>query len=152
MNEQYANKCELDDFEKMKEFNEKLRLKNLGKLETKKEFDASGYTEDNRLVEIELKNRDITVNQYPSIMIEPYKLAYARENKDRIPLYVNFTKDEHIILFNLQRIGDVPAKTYDIPSKLYERVKTSKRYEIPIEKAWIYKKENNQYKLIQKGW
>ena len=152
MNEQYVNKCELDDFKKMKEFNEKLGLKDLGKLEIKKQFDASGYTQDNRYVEVELKDRDITVNQYPSIMIEPYKLAYARENKDTIPLYVNFTKDEHIILFNLQRIGDVPAKTYDIPSKLYERVKKSKRYEIPIEKAWIYKKENNQYKLIQKGW
>lgn len=151
MNEQYAVNNEIRDFELFKEFSPKLKLKDLGRLEDKKEFDASGYTQDNRYVEIELKNRDITVNQYPSIMIEPYKFAYARENKDRIPLYVNFTRDGYVILFNLHKVGKLNERNFNIPSKLYERVKESKRYEIPIQKAWIYEKVGNKYKLVKVG-
>lgn len=151
MNRPYADKCEDIDFELMMDFNSKLKLKQLAKTEYMHATDVSGYTEDNRLVEIELKNRNIKHDTYDTIMIEPYKLDYAR-HQDSIQLYVNFTNDEHVIVFNLHKVGKLTEKNFNIPSKLYERVKKSKRYEIPIEKAWIYKKEDNQYKLIQKGW
>lgn len=151
MNEQYAAKCENDDFELLLDFNSKLGINGLVKTECKHETDASGYTQDNRIIEIEIKNRNIKHDTYDTIMIEPYKLDYAR-HQDSIQLYVNFTNDEHVIVFNLHNVGKLNEKNFNIPSKLYERVKISKRYEIPIEKAWIYKKENNQYKLIQKGW
>lgn len=151
MNRPYADKCEDIDFELMMDFNSKLKLKQLAKTEYMHPTDASGYTEDNRLVEIELKNRNIKHDTYNTIMIEPYKLDYAR-HQDSIQLYVNFTNDEHVIVFNLHNVGKLNEKNFNIPSKLYERVKLSKRYEIPIEKAWIYRKINNQYKLIQKGW
>lgn len=151
MNEQYAAKCENDDFELLLDFNSKLGINGLVKTECKHETDASGYTQDNRIIEIEIKNRNIKHDTYDTIMIEPYKLDYAR-HQDSIQLYVNFTNDEHVIVFNLHNVGKLNEKNFNIPSKLYERVKLSKRYEIPIEKAWIYKKENNQYKLIQKGW
>ena len=79
-------------------------------------------------------------------------MQYANENKDTIQLYVNFTNDNHAIVFNLHRIGNATKTEYDIPSKLYERTKTSNRYNLPMSNAWIYKKdENNKYKLIQKG-
>lgn len=151
MNEQYAAKCENDDFELLLDFNSKLGINGLVKTECKHETDASGYTQDNRIIEIEIKNRNIKHDTYGTIMIEPYKLDYAR-HQDSIQLYVNFTNDEHVIVFNLHNVGKLNEKNFNIPSKLYERVKTSKRYEIPIERAWIYRKINNQYKLIQKGW
>lgn len=151
MNEQYAAKCENDDFELLLDFNSKLGINGLVKTECKHETDASGYTQDNRIIEIEIKNRNIKHDTYDTIMIEPYKLDYAR-HQDSIQLYVNFTNDEHVIVFNLHNVGKLNEKNFNIPSKLYERVKLSKRYEIPIEKAWIYRKINNQYKLIQKGW
>lgn len=151
MNEQYAAKCENDDFELLLDFNSKLGINGLVKTECKHETDASGYTQDNRIIEIEIKNRNIKHDTYDTIMIEPYKLDYAR-HQDSIQLYVNFTNDEHVIVFNLHNVGKLNEKNFNIPSKLYERVKTSKRYEIPIERAWIYRKINNQYKLIQKGW
>lgn len=151
MNEQYAAKCENDDFELLLDFNSKLGINGLVKTECKHETDASGYTQDNRIIEIEIKNRNIKHDTYDTIMIEPYKLDYAK-HQDSIQLYVNFTNDEHVIVFNLHNVGKLNEKNFNIPSKLYERVKTSKRYEIPIERAWIYRKINNQYKLIQKGW
>lgn len=151
MNEQYAAKCENDDFELLLDFNSKLGINGLVKTECKHETDASGYTQDNRIIEIEIKNRNIKHDTYDTIMIEPYKLDYAK-HQDSIQLYVNFTNDEHVIVFNLHNVGKLNEKNFNIPSKLYERVKLSKRYEIPIERAWIYRKINNQYKLIQKGW
>ncbi len=150
MNRPYADKCEDIDFELMKDFNSKLKLKQLAKTEYMHATDVSGYTEDNRLVEIELKNRNIKHDTYDTIMIEPYKLDYAR-HQDSIQLYVNFTNDEHVIVFNLHNVGKLNERDFNIPSKLYERVKKSKRYEIPIEKAWIYQKIDNTYNLVQKG-
>ena len=151
MNEQYAAKCENDDFELLLDFNSKLGINGLVKTECKHETDASGYTQDNRIIEIEIKNRNIKHNTYDTIMIEPYKLDYAR-HQDSIQLYVNFTNDEHVIVFNLHKVGWVEEKVYNIQSKLYERIKSSKRYELPVCRAWIYQKVNNHYKLIQKGW
>ena len=110
------------------------------------------HPDEGRYVEIELKRRYINVDTYKTIIIEPYKMQYANENKDTIQLYVNFTNDNHAIVFNLHRIGNATKTEYDIPSKLYDRIKTSNRYNLPMSNAWIYKKdENNKYKLIQKG-
>lgn len=151
MNENYAVKSEAICFELLLDFNSKLKLKDLNQLEKKSVFDASGHTQDGRYVEIELKRRFINHDTFPSIFIEPYKLQYANKHKDAIELYVNFTNDNHVILFDLHNIGNVKKSQYDIPSGLYERVKTSFRYELPLEIAWIYKKQNNQYECVQKG-
>ena len=151
MNENYALKSEAICFELLLDFNSKLKLKDLEQLEKKSIFDASGHTKDGRYVEIELKRRFINHDTFPSIIIEPYKLQYANEHKDTIELYVNFTNDDHVIVYNLHNIGNVNKSQYDIPSGLYERTKQSFRYELPLELAWIYKKQNNVYKCVKKG-
>lgn len=152
MNTKYAETHEADDFEMLKELNSLFKIDELGRTPKGYDTDASGYTKG-RYVEIELKRRYINVDTYKTIIIEPYKMQYANENKDTIQLYVNFTNDNHAIVFNLHRIGNAEKTEYDIPSKLYERTKTSNRYNLPMSNAWIYKKdENNKYKLIQKGW
>ena len=151
MNTKYAETHEADDFEMLKELNSVFKIDELGRTPKGYDTDASGYTKG-RYVEIELKRRYINVDTYKTIIIEPYKMQYANENKDTIQLYVNFTNDNHAIVFNLHRIGNATKTEYDIPSKLYERIKTSNRYNLPMYNAWIYKKdENNKYKLIQKG-
>lgn len=151
MNTKYAETHEADDFEMLKELNSIFQIDELGRTPKGYDTDASGYTKG-RYVEIELKRRYINVDTYKTIIIEPYKMQYANDNKDTIQLYVNFTNDNHAIVFNLHRIGNATKTEYDIPSKLYERIKTSNRYNLPMSNAWIYKKdENNKYKLIQKG-
>jgi len=153
MNRKYADKCEDDDFEMFLDFNKTtFKLKDLKKTEYMHETDASGYTEDGRTVEIELKYRNINMDKYDTILIEPYKFMYAKQNKQSVQLYVNFTNDDYVIVYNLHKVGWVEEKVYNIQSKLYERVKSSKRYELPVDRAWIYQKVNNHYKLIQKGW
>lgn len=150
MNNDYAVKCEAICFELLLDFNSKLKLKDLGQLEKKSIFDASGHTKDGRYVEIELKRRFINHDTFKTIFIEPYKLQYANEHKDTIELYVNFTNDDHVIVYNLHNIGNVNKSQYDIPSGLYERTKQSFRYELPLELAWIYKKQDDKYILITK--
>lgn len=151
MNQHYAKKFEEDDFKLLTMFNSKLKLRELGRTPEKYPTDASGYTMDGRYVELELKKRNINVNTFNTIIIEPYKLQYAQEHTNSIQLYVNFTNDDHIIVFNLKHIKQPNKTEYNIPSKLYERTKKSFRYELPIEIAWIYKKQNNQYECIKKG-
>lgn len=151
MNQHYADKFEEDDFKLLAMFNSKLKLRELGRTPEKYPTDASGYTMDGRYVELELKRRNINVNSFKTIIIEPYKLQYAKEHADSIQLYVNFTNDDYIIVFNLHKITNIQKRQYNIPSKLYERTKQSFRYELPLELAWIYKKENKQYALIKKG-
>lgn len=151
MNRQYADQYEENDFKLLTIFNTKLNIKQLGQTPYKHPTDASGYTKDNMYIEIELKRRNINIHTFKTIIIEPYKLQYAKEHADSIQLYVNFTNDDHVIVFNLHRITNPQKKEYNIPSKLYERTKQSFRYELPLELAWIYKKQNNQYECIQKG-
>ena len=152
MNEGYARKSEEACFKLLLDFNSKLKLNDLEQLEERSTFDASGHTEDGRYIELELKRRFINHDTYDTIIIEPYKLQYANEHQDAIELYVNFTNDECAIVFNLHNVGNVTKSQYDITSGLYERTKPSNRYELPVEQAWIYKKINGKYKLIQKGW
>lgn len=152
MNEGYARKSEEACFKLLLDFNSKLKLNDLEQLEERSTFDASGHTEDGRYIELELKRRFINHDAYDTIIIEPYKLQYAKEHQDAIELYVNFTNDECAIVFNLHNVGNVTKSQYDITSGLYERTKTSNRYELPLKSAWIYQKQNNKYKLIQKGW
>lgn len=154
MNYNYAKKSEAICFQLLQDFNSnsRLKLKDLKQLKERSFFDASGFTQDGRYIEIETKRRFIDHDTYDTIIIEPYKLQYANEHKDAIVLYVNFTNDGYVLVFNLHNIGQVKKSQFDIPSGLYERTKTSNRYELPIQSAWKYKKVNNQYRLIEKGW
>lgn len=152
MNTEYAKQHEANDFSLFLELNSKFKLKDLGRMKDGHDTDVSGYTQDDRYIEIELKRRYINVDTYQTIIIEPYKMQYAKQHQDIIQLYVNFTDDDYAIVFNLHHVKNPNKNVYNIPSKLYERTKPSNRYELPVEQAWIYKKINGKYKLIQKGW
>lgn len=169
MNQNYALEKEEKDYNLLEEFNQTLKLIELGKCPEKHTTDASGYTTDGRYINIELKQRNQTLSgltiigtssktgkQYTAntIYIEAHKagdllLDYAIEKK--IPLYINFLNDGYVVLYNLSQLKHRPTKVAKkIWSELYQGFELAKRELLRIEDAWIYKKENNGYKLIHK--
>ena len=153
MNKEYGKTNENLDFEMLEHFNSLLKLKDLGRCPEMYHTDASGYS-NNKYINIELKRRSVNLNTYKTLYIEAHKagdllLDYVIEGK--IPLYINFLQDGHVVVFNLAELKHRPEKIAKrIESKLYEGFELAKREELLIEDAWIYKLENNQYKLIHK--
>lgn len=156
MNQQYADTNELNDFALLQDFNKKLKIKELGRTPDKSSTDASGYTKDDQYVNIELKRRFVDVGKYKTIIIEGHKYLSLLKGfvySNKIPLYINFMNDGYIILFNLSKLKEEPnERKYKIWSELYQGFEISSRFELSINDAWIYKKENDKYILIQKGW
>ena len=171
MNSDFALKNEEKDYLLMEKFNENLlKLKDLGKTETMHHSDATGNTTDGRVINIELKSRNMnllpnftvsgvsyTQKTYTAdtIYIESHKMAdllldYVIDKK--VPLYVNFINDDTVILYNLSMLKQRPKTvTKRIPSKLYEGFEMGKRMELPISEAFIYKRiGNNNWKQIHK--
>lgn len=170
MNKEYTLKKENQDYFLLEQFNEFLNLQELGRCPEKHTTDASGYTVDGRLLNIELKQRNQTlINNFTvlsglttegktytanTIFIEAHKagdlyLDYVCE--DKIPMYINFLNDGYVIVYNLARLKHRPTKIAKrIYSHLYDGFELAKREELRLEDAWIYKKENNAYKLVHK--
>lgn len=168
MNKEFTLKKENEDYLLLEQFNDYLNLKELGRCLEKHTTDASGYTTDGRFLNIELKKRNqtlidnnvlsgLTTDGKPytasTIYIEAHKagdmlIDYICE--DKIPLYINFLNG-YVVVFNLAQLKHRPNKVAKrIYSKLYEGFELAKREELRLEDAWIYKKENNAYKLIYK--
>lgn len=156
MNENYAITSEQQDYEKLRDFNKLLKIRELGKRPDKDTTDASGYTQDGQELNIELKSRYIGINTYKTIYIESHKVAdmlldYTIDKK--IPLYINFLNDDYVVVFNLAKLRHRPRKTNKrIWSELYQAFEMAKREELRLEDAWIYQKQNDKYVLIKKGW
>lgn len=153
MNQKYADINEYQDYELMKDFNSLLRLDQLGQTPYAHSYDASGYTKDSQYTSIELKRRYVSVQTYPSLIIEGHKLLgllmgfiYSQE----IPLYINFMNDA-VVVFNLSKLK-TPPKLIEkkIKSKLYQAYDVAERYELQMSDAWIYRKEGDRYRLIQR--
>lgn len=168
MNTNYALETEKNDYLLLEDFNKVLKLNDLGQTPEKHTTDASGYTTDGRHINIELKSRNQTLSgltvigtssntgkQYTAstIYIEAHKagdllLDYVVEKK--IPLYINFLNG-YVVLYNLSQLKHRPTKVAKrIWSELYQGFELAKREELRIEDAWIYKKENNEYKLVHR--
>lgn len=156
-----VKKQEEMDFEMLSKLNDDVfHLYNLERRVKKTEqdpIDASGKTSDDKVINIEIKSRDCNIDTYQSLMIETHKaLPLLNEyiEYDRIPLYVNFLKDEHVVVYNMLKIpeGKKFMKREKTWSKLYKCWEWQYKEYISIDAAFIYKKVNNQYKLIQKGW
>lgn len=153
MNQKYADINEYQDYELMKDFNTLLQLNQLGQTPYAHSYDASGYTKDNKYTSIELKRRYVSVLTYPSLIIEGHKLLalltgfiYSQE----IPLYINFMNDA-VVVFNLSKLKTKPKLIEKkIKSKLYQAYDVAERYELQMTDAWIYRKEGDRYKLIQR--
>lgn len=170
MNKEFAKENEKSDFELLTQFNDYLKLVELGQCPEKWHSDASGYTRDGRYINIELKQRNqvllknLTISgctkegkSYTgrTIYAEAHKcgdmlLDYCCEQKE--PLYINFLLNDVVIVFNLAKLRYRPTKVSKrIYSSLYEGFELAKREELLLEDAFIYKKdENNEYKLIHR--
>ena len=156
MNTDYGDKCELDDYAKMQDLNEKkFKLRDLARTSSKSSSDASGYSKDGSFINIELKSRENGINDYQSLYIETHKAYslmddYLRRNK--IPLYVNFMNDGHVVVFNLIKLKHKPyMKRVKTWSELYQCYEYQYKAFLKLEDAYIYKREGDEFRLIQKG-
>lgn len=163
MNKEYFNKNEERDYQLMSDLNSKLSLTDFGKAPEKHHFDASGITSTGDKVGIEIKYRNQnytngklsgTTYTADTMMIEAHKAAsllFDFTMTNTIPLYVNFTNDGNIaIVYNLTKLKNIPKKKnyYNIQSKGYERTENGDRFLLPLDEAFIYKRENNMWVRI----
>ena len=169
MDRKYAEEYEDKGFSLLEELNNDiLRLQDLGRCPKAHTTDASGHSVVGE-VNIEIKCRDMTLLEDLStitactkdgrtysadtIFIETHKcgdmlLDYVCEGK--IPLYVNFL-NEYCIVYNLSRLKHRPKKVQRrIYSTLYDGFELSKRQELRVSDAYIYKKGNDGYKLVRR--
>lgn len=167
-NRDYGWMKEDEGWEKLESFNTLLQLRELGR--TPRNYpngDASGYTSVGDYVNIEIKVRDFNYEDgilsgetsegktytADTLFIETHKcgdmlLDYVVEGK--IPLYVNFIGD-YAFVYNLSRLKKRPKQvTKKIWSKLYQGFELSKRQELPISEAYIYKLIENKWFMIKK--
>lgn len=171
MNSKYADEKEKQGYELFEEFNPStLKLNELSQTPKKHHSDASGYTTDGRIANLEFKIRNINLiidddsiaisgcsqngKTYTgnTLYIETHKagsllLDYVYEK--RIPLYINFLQNDYVVIHNLTLLSGRPETTNrTIKSTLYDSFEIGKREELKLSDAWIYKKQNNVYKLI----
>ena len=173
-NTDFADLCEKNGYERLKDFNSYLHLKNLAKFEKGKYKDASGVTTTGQLVNVEHKIRNQTIlfddNNNPylvgvaretkrnytahTIYIEGHKAAdlyFDYHALDFLPLYINYLNDGYVVVFNLTKLKYRPEKEHQrIWSELYQSFEIADREHLRLEDAWIYQRENNCYKLIYK--
>ena len=90
-----------------------------------------------------------------TVMIESHKLCSLLldyQCNGIIPLYVNFFNNEYVVVYNLSKFKSRPEeKTFAIYSNGYQFKQFERRAFLKLKEGWIYKKENDNYKLIQKG-
>ena len=168
MKENYYSVEELKDWELLQKFNAKINLLDLGQTPKKYYYDASGFTNCNQYTEVELKNRQGTLTNTPTIIeftkknqstytattvyIEPQH--YARMVDDYrfdgvVPLYINFLSDGSVIVWNLATLKKKPewkwvTHIWDEGKKIY---KDEWRILLELNEAFIY---DAQYNLINK--
>ena len=172
MNRKYATDKEQTGFEKLLDFNQLLKLKDLAQTIEGDYRDATGITTTNRKVNIENKVRNqtlfynngkacisgLTSSNQPysadTIYIEAHKasdLLMDWITLDYIPLFVNYLRDNIVVVFNLSKLKTRPKSRHlRIYSSLYQSYQEADRLELSLSDAFIYNKaENNRY-LYQK--
>lgn len=151
----YFETNEKNDLEMLYEFNNKTKLFDSIKPEKEKSQIDATARRNNREFAIELKHRFINLEKYQTIMIEASKyleLMLEKEYNQRDGLYINFLDDGSVVVFNICKLKTRPHFTIqNIRSKGYEvNQLQERRYHLDLKDAVIYKKENNNYKLIHK--
>lgn len=158
---QFFKRSEDAGWELLQQFNDKLRLSNLGRTAEKSTFDASGVTNDGRKVAIEIKVRNMSLEgcdrlsgagfTADTMFIEAHKvasMAAAMWTDDYLPLYVNFINNGVVLYILSQSKGlREEDKLRKIKSNGYGQFEVCKRYLLPLTDAWIY---DDNYKLIRK--
>ena len=158
-NKNFYRDKEQEDWLAMQSFNSLLSLTQLGQTPVGTFYDVSGYTNDGTLVEIELKGRNISLddlNNNPvyseGIIVEAEKISdmlFDSNIEGTIPLYINFLNDNHIVVFNFKRFKKRPQRKKIRIKNQGEGVNEKvTRYYLPLEEGIIYKKEGDKYTKI----
>lgn len=170
MDKAFFEENELNDWERLLEFNEKVNLFNeINSAVTKHHTDATGYTVTKlgttKYWNIELKSRNLILTDNgkisgctdkgtfvnDTIFIESHKAAdmFFDQIEGLIPLYINFLADGSVIIHNLSNLKKRPLKTgtMNIRSKGYNKFEIAKRQGLYLSDAAIYK----DGKLIKKA-
>ena len=145
-NQEYFDKSEAICAEKLEQFNNKYHIFNdLGSLHSGSSIDFTGITITDKIANIELKNRNITSTEYPTIIIEPHKyckliIDWLYDGKE--PLYINFTSDGYVLVHNL-RPDKTKAKPVFGEKKKYQSIgynsfELSTRIELDVNDAIKY--------------
>lgn len=159
MNPDYAKKNEDKDFMLLEDLfcNSKLGadLTEYGRTNEMDSTDATAQTKDNKILNMELKRRFADINTYQSLMIEGHKYISLMKSMytNKIPVYINFMNNGYVCIYNLLSLKEEPyEKKERVWSELYQAYEFETKLYLPIKGAWIYQKQGNKYKLIQKGW
>lgn len=163
-NKEFADRFEEEDFKLLEDFNQVLNLKELGQCPYSHHSDASGITTDGKVISIELKRREQNLLDNVTISGKTYTAStlYIETHKvgsmlmDYVycgitPLYINFLNDGVVVVHNLVKLSKIPNSVCKkIYSNLYQSFELSKRLELPLMDAWIYRKEADGFKIISK--
>lgn len=131
--------------------------------------DASGITTDGTEINIEIKVRNQTLIDKSTLsgltsQDKPYTAStiYIEAHKagdmfldyfslGREPIYVNFLDNDYVVVYNLGKLKTRPKRVQKkIWSKLYQNWENQIREELPLNEAFIYKWDGNNYILITK--
>lgn len=145
----YFDKYEDKGWNALTGFNETYRMfSTLNKLNkdednhmTNCDIDASGTSKDRKFA-IEIKNRNVSIDQYDTIFIEDYKMAdlllyYMVHGLE--PLYINFFNDGNVAIWNLKNLKEKPQeRVMSIRSGGYNANQlTERRYELRLSDAVV---------------
>ena len=158
-NRNFYRDKEKEDWIAMQSFNSLLSLTQLGRTPVGTFYDVSGYTKDGTMVEIELKGRNISLNDLNNnpvysegIIVEAEKISdmlFDSNIEGTIPLYINFLNDNHIVVFNFKRFKKRPQRKKIRIKNQGEGVNEKvTRYYLPLDEGIIYRKEGDKYRKI----
>lgn len=152
--QKYFDGYERTDYEKLVSFNNERKFFNeLGQTPSGHVYDASGLTNDGRLVAIELKSRNAVLTKEKTlsgrnfndstVYIEDEKvagLAMANFVTGAIPLYINFLLDGTTLIWNLTKLKRMPKRIPTVIRNMgYQSVEKCYREGLYIEDSKIYR-------------
>lgn len=105
-------------------------------------YDFTGTAIDNRQMLMELKYRDMDADAYPDYIIEVDKLAdcYLHAAMTHsTPLYINFFKDDNVLIWNLLELKTPPVKQkIRRANKGFDTMEVSNVYKLAASDAYMY--------------
>lgn len=141
----YFEANEKRDYERLVQMNDRYRLFKSIRPTGKGHHTDAVAIRDDRKFSIELKTRHCSIDTYPTVYIEDYKLAsmlldwivYGVE-----PIYINFY-DDGIVIFNLKSLKAYPGTEI---KNIYSRGKEmnqqqERRYCLDLNDAVIYRRQ-----------
>lgn len=175
MNKDFFKENELNDWNLLIDFNERVNLfDELTSTEAKHHTDGTGYTitklGTTKYWNIELKRRNLILTDDgkisgctdkgtfvdDTIFIESHKAAdmFFDQIEGLIPLYINFLADGSTVIYNLSNLKKRPVKTgtMNIRSKGYNKFEIAKRQGLFLSDAAIFDKDGNLIKRAGEEW